>query len=873
MSALFRWVVARHLLREWRRTLLTVAGVALGVGVFVSIRLANHSALASFADTVDAVAGRANLQVVAGGEGFDERVFLAIRGQPGVEAAAPVVQVDVLAAPGGARDRAADAGGDPGAAAAGVWNEALLVLGVDPLLEPPFGRAALADSEAGDSTALALLVDPRAAAVTRTFAARHRLGLGDTLPVLVSGRPVTLRVRMILASRELQQAYAGNVVLVDIAAAQELFHRAGRLDRVDLIVDPARRDEVRAALSSRLPPGVEARTPEGRTRQVENMVRAFALNLQALSFIALFVATFLIFNAVGTAVVRRRREIGILRALGLTRRATLGLILAEGLAIGAAGSALGLALGTGLARITLGAVSRTLTDLYLVQHAATLAPDAATYLVGGGLGLAAALIASLAPALEAASVPPAFTVRQGDWIEARPVPAGRLALLGAALLVLAAAVAWWTVRADRPFGGFLSAFLILAGGAALAPAFSLAVESLSGPVLRRLFGWEAALGARSLRDAVARTSAVVASILVAVGMMVALTVMVTSFRHTVDTWVTQTLRGDLYVEPVGHRLNGSTTVLPAALTRAVGSLAGVAAMDTYRSSRIVHRGRIAWAVGIDFAIQRDRGRLRFVAGETRAILDRALRRDEVVVTESFAHHHAVAVGDSLDLDAVSGRIRRRIAGVFYDYSTEAGAVLMDRGLYARLWQDDRVESFALYLKPGADPAGVRAALLEQAARAGVLLHVMPNQLLRERVLTVFDQTFRITWALQAIAVLVSVLGVVGALTALVLQRGREVAVLRAGGALRRQIRTMVLAEGAVLGLAGGLLGCGAGLALALLLIHVINRQFFGWTLATVIEPRVFVQAMVLMVATAMVAGMGPARLAADRPPVAAMRTE
>jgi putative ABC transport system permease protein len=340
----------------------------------------------------------------------------------------------------------------------------------------------------------------------------------------------------------------------------------------------------------------------------------------------------------------------------------------------------------------------------------------------------------------------------------------------------------------------------------------------------------------------------------------------------VDTWVSQTIRGDLYVEPVGHRLNASTTVLPPDLLERIAAIPGVAAMDTYRSTRFLYRGRIAFTVGIDFAVQRDRGHLTFLEGDTKAVFDRALRNGEVIVTESFAHHHHVAAGDSIDLDTTSGRSRRRIAGVFLDYSVEAGAVLMDRRLYAQLWQDDRTESFALYLKPGADAAAVREAVVAASADR-VLLHVMPNQELRARVLTVFDQTFQITWALQAIAVLVSVLGVIGALTALILQRGREIAVLRAGGALRRQIRTMVLAESALLGLIGGVMGCVIGLALAMLLVHVINRQFFGWTLQTVIEPGVFVQAVVLMMGTALLAGFWPARFAASRSPVEAMRTE
>jgi putative ABC transport system permease protein len=876
VNAVFRWVSARHLFHEWGRSLLTLLGVALGVGVFVSIRLANHSALASFSHSVDAVAGRANLQVSAGGEGLDEKLFPAVRHAPGVRAAAPIVQVDVLAAPRRTAGARLPAAVEPGSR--GAWTEALLVLGVEPFFEAPLGRAKFGAGAAGaggvptDSAAAAFLGDARAVAITRVLAERHHLAPGDTLEVLASGVPVDLRVRWITDSPALGQAYGGNVALVDIATAQELFHRAGRLDRIDLVVDPAHRDAIAARLVAALPSGTQVGPPGMRTRQVENMVSAFALNLTALSFIAVFVAAFLIFNAVGMAVLRRRGEIGILRALGATSGDVMRLFLAEGAVLGLAGGALGLLFGTLLARATLGAVSRTLTDLYLLGQARELTLDPATYAAGLGIGLVVALAASLAPALEAAGVPPAITLRQGQLIEARRVPIAGLALAGAGLLALALAVALWTVREHQPLGGFVSAFLVLAGGALVAPAAAVGLETVAGPPLRRFAGIEAGLGARHLRESVARTSGVIASIMVAVGMLVALTVMVTSFRHTVDTWVRQTLRGDLYVEPVGHRLSGNATAIPLPLVREIAALPGVEAMDTYRSARIVHEGRIAYAVGIDFAVQQTRGQLEFIGADARTVLGRALAEDGVIVTESFAHRHGVAPGDSIALATPSGLTRLPVEGVFYDYSVDAGAVLMDRRLYARLWQDDRVESFALYLKPGTDPAAVRARLLELTA-GRLVLHVMPNRQLRERVLTVFDQTFQITWALQAIAVLVSVLGVVSALTALVLQRAREIGVLRATGALRSQVRTMVLAESALLGLIGSALGCAVGLALALLLIHVINRQFFGWTIRLSLDPMVFVRAILLMIAASLAAGFVPARLAAGRLTSEALRME
>jgi putative ABC transport system permease protein len=232
----------------------------------------------------------------------------------------------------------------------------------------------------------------------------------------------------------------------------------------------------------------------------------------------------------------------------------------------------------------------------------------------------------------------------------------------------------------------------------------------------------------------------------------------------------------------------------------------------------------------------------------------------------------VGARDTLTLATPAGVQRLRIEGVFYDYSTDAGAVLMDRELFARLWRDLRTESLALYLAPGASADAVRRGFLALAG-PGRVFYVTPHRELRRRVLTVFDQTFQITFALQAIAMIVALLGVVSTLTALILQRGREIGVLRAVGALQAQVRTIVLVESGLLGLIGSVLGCAAGLVLSLLLVYVINKQFFGWTIRFTAEPWVFAQAVVLVVATAVGAGLGPARLASGRAAAEAMRVD
>jgi putative ABC transport system permease protein len=867
MSVLYRWFTLRHLAGEAPRTILTLIGVALGVGMFVSIRLASTSALASFSDTVDAVAGTANLQITSDTDGFDERVYLTARSAEGVRAASPVIEQYVAGRAGGPLPL--DAAGTPGRERRAGYDETLLMLGLDVLGEAPFERYRPAAADSGSP--LAFIADPRGVAITSAFADRTHLGIGDTLTVLSAGRPVALNVRQILASESFEQAYGGHVIVLDIGVAQTLFHRVGRLDRIDLIADPARVDAIAMSLREQLPPVVQVTTPAGRTRQVESMVRAFQLNLTALSFIAVFVAGFLVFNAVAMTVLRRRREIGILRGLGVTRGELLRQFVTEGLFFGVAGGALGLVLGTLFARLTLGAISRTLSDLYLIRHASQLTPDPATYGLGMAIGVGVALLAAFAPALEAASTPPGHTMRQGTLIEARRIPISRWSWLGVALLLASAASAWWTVTDRHPEGGFVAAFLALGGFSCLAPGFTLALVAWLARPIRALFGIEGLLGARYLRDAIARTSVVIAAVMVSVGMMVALSIMVGSFRRTVDVWIGQSVRGDLYVEPVGHRLNLGSTVLPPALVDSIRALPGVAAVDSYRGARVPIGDRVSFVAGVDFEVQARHGRLQFMRGMAPEILERARAGGGVIVSESFHHHQRVAAGDTIELATPSGLARLLVEGVYYDYTSDAGAVLMHRDLYARLWQDDRTESLALYLDPGVSVDATRLAVL---ARAGdTLLDVVPNQTLRARVLTVFDQTFQITYGLQIIAILVSVLGVIAALTAMILQRGREIGVLRAIGARRAQVRRMVLVESGLIGLAGALLGSVCGIALSLILVHIIHRQFFGWTIRLTIEPGIFVQTLLLMVGAAVLAGIGPARMAATRVAAEAMRME
>jgi putative ABC transport system permease protein len=847
---LARWISLRHLREEPGRTALTLSGVALGVAVFLAIRLANASALASFSATVDAVAGRATLQVAGGTSGFDERLFLRVRRVPGLQAAAPVVQI---AAP-----------------APGLGGETLMVLGLDLFSEAGFGRVAAGEAES--HAWLDFLADPHAMAVTRSLARRYHLRVGSPLVLTAGSRLVTFRVRAILGSEELEHAFGGNLAVIDIGVAQDAFARLGRLDRIDLRVPEAARAAVARRLAAALPADVRVERPESRGQAVANMLAAFQLNLAALSFIALFVSLFLVFNAISMSVIKRRREIGMLRSLGVRRGEVLRLFMGEAVFFGAAGTLLGVGLGILLARGALGAVSQTISQLYVLVEARTLHLSPAVLAQGAAIGFGAAALAALIPAREAARTPPGVTLRQGALIELRPVALGPWSAAGVLLLALAGAAAAVGLRRHEPLWGFASAAGVLAGFSALTPAGTLALNGALEAPMRRLFGVEGRLAVRYLTESLARTAVIVASLMVAMAMLIGLSVMVSSFRDTVDTWVSQTIKADLYIEPAGRQISGAAAVLPPAVIETARAVPGVAAVDTYHGVTIPFRGRQVWLASVHLEVLGRHSRLLFRNGSSREILLRARRENGAVVTESFSHRFGVRAGDAILLNTPDGPRRLPIAGVFYDYSTDQGAILMDHALYLRWFHDPIINSMAFYLKPGVDPAGVRAEFLRRL-RGQYALTVTPNQGLRRHVLQVFDQTFRITYALQGIAVLVAALGIVNTLTALILQRGREIGILRAIGAFRSQVRRIVLIEAGLIGLTGYVIGSLCGLVLAALLVFVINRQFFGWSIRMVLSPGIFLQAFALVAVTSLLAGLWPARHAAGRAPAEAMRLD
>jgi len=847
---LLKNITLRHLCLNKRRTLLSALGIALGVGVFISVQLAIHTAIGSFNASVDQVSGKANLQVLSSGRGFPEEAYLNAKRVPGVRAATPLIQfVSKIDEPIG---------------------EPLYLLGIDIFSDQEFRSYRFHEMDGQD---LDFLKNPKAIAITEKLAARHGLKKGMDLPLILGSKKINLTITNVLKMEGPAQSLEGNFGLMDIASAQEVLEKMGLIDRIDLIIEKSVPfDEVERELRRIMPKGTEIRRAEARGSQIEKMVSAFHLNLTALSFISIIVGMFLIYNAISISVIQRRREIGILRSIGSSRPQILGLFIWEAGLLGCLGSLVGVGMGIGLAKVMLYFVSRTITALYILVKAEHLFISPSILIQGFGMGLAASLLSSIGPAREASRIAPREALSMGTLETKVKTRLKLFSLIGAGFLILSFLFALQKPVFQRPVFGFLAALLILIGISFLIPAITSMVCRLLAPLLRFLFGAEGKLANQYLLNSLARTAITIAALMTALSMLISISIMILSFRKTVDLWVEQSLNGDLFIFPGSYSITGYSALLPLEVSKALPSLPGVKAVDSFRALEVEYQGRPALIAAVDGQVFLNLKVIRFTRGNPKAILNMFAAGQGVLVTESFSIRHQVEAGDRVRLNTPQGEKDFIISGVFYDYSTDWGMVLVEKKIFQSLWNDETVHSAGIYLEEGTSLDQFKEIIREKYSKP-YQLFIVSHRELRNEILNIFDQTFAVTYSLEFIAILVAVLGIINSLNALILEKQRDIGILRAVGALRRQIEKTVLIEAGMIGLLSLILGLLCGFLLSLLLIYVINKQSFGWTIQFSIPVRSLVEAALVVMVASAAAGLLPARRAARMKTVESLRME
>lgn len=788
-----------HLALRRGRALLSIVGIALGVALGFAVFLVNRAAVNEFSLAVRSISGVADLEVRGGRGGFAESLYPRLAGLEGVAVVSPMLDVEAGVAPDPVDDTARHARGAP---------SALRVLGIDPLRAAQVQPALFGDRP----ERMFDLMKPDTVLLSADAARLLGLSSGDRLGLVVGLARVEFEVTGVLPAASLR----GVVALTDIATAQWRLQRLGTLNRIDLRLAPgADVPTMRARIAALLPPGTSVAEVAELEDQGARLSRAYRVNLGVLALVALFTGGFLVFSAQALEVTRRRAEHGLLRVMGLTRAGVVRLVLLETAAIGAVGSAAGLALGLGLARIAVRAAGGDLgAGMFRGMHPEVVFPPGAASLFFVA-GLSIALLAGCLPALDAARAAPARALKSGDeqqMFEKLVSSWPGLALLGAG-----AGLTQPGPVDGIPLYGYASIAAILVGGILLMPRVSGGLLALGG-VPRSV---PLSLALAQLRGAPGQAMVSLSAIVASFALMVAMAIMVASFRQSVDDWLHAVLPADFYFRT---SQSGDTGVLDAGFARRVLALPGIARVEFQKSERLtLDPSRPVVAL-----IARD---LPQAAGHGLPLVGEEIVRGgsdppPAWVSEAVQAVYDYTPGKRITL-ALGGRNASfMVAGVWRDYARQHGAIVIDRADYLRLTGDARVNDAALWLAPGTGVAEIEAAL--RALPGGDLLDMAAPAEIRKASLSVFDRSFAVTYALESVAVLVGLFGLSASLGAIVLARKREFGVLRHIGMTRSQIGAMLAFEGGLLAAFGAAAGLVVGWVIGLILIHVVNRQSFNW---------------------------------------------
>ncbi len=805
---IFGWQVVRDVRRHPVLAALNIFSVALGIAVFLAIQIANGAANRSFAATVDLATGKSHLEVRGP---LDENLWPALAHTPGVTAATGLVE-GIVTLPD-----------HPG--------EYLRVTGIDIFSYEPF-QTFFPDAHPLDTKWEEWLGKPGRIVLPADLAAALKVHPGEELRALVNGEIKTLTVLAVANSGESPAAAGQRFALIDIGWAQELLGLQGKLSSVQLRVEhPERAHETAALLNAKLPPDLRAETPRQRGVQLQQMVSAFELNLSALSMVSLLVGVFLIYNTISASVSRRRREIGILRALGASRLEVRALFLGEALLFGILGVTVGIVAGCGLAQVLSGAVARTVTSLYVLVSIGKAHPDMAQLAIAACFGCGTVLAGAWLPASEAARVDPVAAIHGGYAIERSRGRAPSPALLALTCVLLSALCSFLALRGVSPILGFAAAFFILLGTVLLArPAARVCGAIVSRAASARAITWR--IAADNLRRSIHRNSMTIGALAAALAMLTGLSIMIFSFRTTVWEWIEHGIVADVFIAPASNEQIGLGATVPPAAIRWLEARSDVAGVDTIREQEVsvciaswreLAHAQLVVVGGVY------RNNLAFKGGHDEAKARQIFGGGRVGIAESFARRFKVNEGARVALLTPAGPAEFEVAGVYSDYSRDQGAVLIDRRNFDKFWNESGVHSLAIFLAPGAKAETISRDFRAAFGRDGEF-SIYSNRALRERILKIFDQTFAVTAMLRAVAFLVAIAAVYLSMTTLVAEREREIGILRAIGASAPQIQAMLVKEAALIGLAAAALGLAGGAALAFLLTAVVNPAFFGWSI-------------------------------------------
>jgi putative ABC transport system permease protein len=825
----------KHILR----TVLTTAGIVLGVAVFVGMHTANQSVLFAFNHTIDQIAGKTELQVTAGETGFNEEVLDTIQSASTVRVAVPVIEAVV--------DSRIEGEGN------------LLVLGTDMT-----GDRSLRDYdlESGEEAViddpLVFLAQPDSLILTKEFAEKNHFGVNSkvTLGTVLGDQAFT--VRGIMKSSGLSSAFGGNLAVMDIYAAQKMFGRGRTFDRIDIGLKEgqtiaAAEAELRTLLGS----GFQIGPPSARGQQFEAMTAAYSMMVNISSLFALFIGMFIIYNAFAIAVTERRSEIGILRALGATRQQIRWLFLGESAITGLVGSVVGVLVGLVIARGIAASIGNLISDVYgVAQRAGEIATSPLVMGLALMIGVATSIIAAMIPSRQAARVDPVRALQKGKYQVLTTGESRFRATLAAVLGTVSVICLGFGGSRLAFYGGYA---LVIAVALLLGPLLSLGLAKALRPLLKWARPVEGALAADSLIGSPRRTSASVAAVMLSLALVVAFAGMARASYSSIIEWMDAALNPDLFVLP-SQDIVIRTLRFPPEMSTELAAIPGVTRVQMVRDARIMFRNTPVMIVATDVRNLAETVRRTPVDGDADVMYRETAAGHGLMVSDNLANLQQLKLGEVLQIPAPHGTIKLPIVGIVVDYSDQQGTILMDRKVFQDYWHDDSVNAFRLYLSSAVPLADVKRQILSRYAGKRQVF-VLTNRELKDYILRITDQWFGLTSVQIAVAVLVAILGIVNTLTVSITDRRRELGVLQAVGGLHGQIRRTIWIEALTIGTLGLVLGFAFGAVNLYYILQIVHRDIAGMRLAYEFPVSVTLGLIPTMLAAALVAAIWPAESA------------
>jgi putative ABC transport system permease protein len=846
---------------------LAIVGIALGVAVVISIDLAMESSLNSFDQAGKAFSGVTSHRIVAADGGLDEKLYRRLRVEEGIQNLSPVVSGYVVAS------KQADTG----------FN----LIGIDPFVEKPF-QSIWQSRHDEDTTAdwlSRLITEPDTALISEQTASRLSLKIDDDLAIETEQGERRLKIIGLLSpSNAVSEQVLSRLIVTDIATAQEVLGMFGRLTAIEVLIDeqppdsggPAETPSL-AKVRKTLPDNALLVEAESQSQAMREMTRAFSINLKALGLLSLLVGMFLIYNTMTFLVMQRRRLIGSLRSIGVTRRQIFRLIISEALLLAAIGTLIGIALGIALGQGLLYLISGTINAIYFRIDVASLMITPLQLGKGALLGITATLLAVLPPAFEATRISPVAVLARSQLETSlrRLIKAANL--ISFIFILGGMALALWSGKSIAL--GLASIFLLLFGFAMMTPALTLMFMKLIERVFGRFSGVLVRLPARMVSAELSRSGIAIAALMIAVSATIGMDLMIGSFRQTVADWIQTSLRADLYVSLPGDKRPDQAQKDQRLKTK-LAELQGVQMLSSVLHTDIVTAREEVSAVAAaenDFTKvavfelnEKSRPGFIFKHETDNELWNRFEQQQTIIVTEPYAYHHGVKIGHKVLLRTDSGSQPFEVIGIYADYSGDQGHLAMSRRNYRRYWPDLGYSGIGVYAKDGVDLQQLENQINKLITGQQ---SVKSDQAIYKASMEMFEQTFTVTETLRWLSAVIAFVGVFSALMALQFERTRQLGILRAIGVTSGQLAMLITGETALMGLVAGLIAIPVGYIVAYMLIFVIYQRAFGWTMAFHFNAGEIYQGLALAVIAATLAGILPALKMAQTKPAEALRSE